>query len=123
MSKLYTVQSGDTLSEIAQDYPGVSYNDIYNANRDLLDNPNEIYPGQELDIPSEPTAETSSEPTAETSSTSEEVNIMKTDWDGDGWADELHKDVNNDGVVDTTYEADYDFNDDGSWDSVTIETV
>ena len=59
MPKIHTVQSGDTLSEIAENYSGVDYQDIYNANRDILDNPNEIYPGQQLDIPSSQ-AETSS---------------------------------------------------------------
>ena len=121
MSKLYTVQSGDTLSEIAEDYSGVSYQDIYNANRDILDNPNEIYPGQKLDIPSsEPTAETSSEPTVETSSISDEANMTELDWDGDGLTDELHFDDNNDGVVDTVLEANYEFDDDGSVDSVSL---
>jgi len=46
----YTVQSGDTLSKIGQHY-GVGWQKIYEANRDKLDSPDKIYPGQELTIP------------------------------------------------------------------------
>lgn len=46
----YTVQSGDTLSKIGQRY-GVGWQKIYEANRDKLDDPDKIYPGQELTIP------------------------------------------------------------------------
>lgn len=48
----YTVQSGDSLSKIGQRY-GVGWQKIYEANRDKLDDPDKIYPGQELVIPSE----------------------------------------------------------------------
>jgi nucleoid-associated protein YgaU len=47
----YTVQSGDNLSKIGSKY-GVSWQAIYDANRDKLDNPDRIFPGQELVIPS-----------------------------------------------------------------------
>lgn len=47
----YTVQSGDNLSKIGKKY-GVSWNDIFEANRDKLSDPDKIYPGQELTIPS-----------------------------------------------------------------------
>lgn len=50
-SNTYTVQSGDSLSKIGAKY-GVSWNDIFEANRDKLDNPDKIFPGQELTIPS-----------------------------------------------------------------------
>ncbi|HUF05640.1 MAG TPA: LysM peptidoglycan-binding domain-containing protein [Aridibacter sp.] len=46
----YTVQSGDTLSGIGSKY-GVSWQDIFEANRDVLDNPDLIHPGQTLKIP------------------------------------------------------------------------
>ena len=49
----YTVKPGDTLSKIAQAQlgdPG-AYTDIFNANRDLLSDPNKIVPGQVLKIP------------------------------------------------------------------------
>jgi nucleoid-associated protein YgaU len=47
---VYTVQSGDTLSGIGQKY-GVAWKDIFEANRDILDNPDLIKPGQDLKIP------------------------------------------------------------------------
>ncbi|MDH3493560.1 MAG: LysM peptidoglycan-binding domain-containing protein [Acidobacteriota bacterium] len=49
-STTYTVQSGDTLSKIGSNY-GVSWNAIFEANRDKLDDPDKIFPGQELNIP------------------------------------------------------------------------
>ncbi len=48
----YTVQSGDSLSKIGSKY-GVSWKQIYEANRDKLDDPDKIFPGQELTIPQE----------------------------------------------------------------------
>ena len=49
----YTVQAGDTLSKIAKEYYGDSgqYRAIYEANRDKLDDPDDIRAGQELRIP------------------------------------------------------------------------
>ena len=49
----YTVQSGDTLSAIAQREYGDAgeWRRIFDANRDQLDNPDLIHPGQELSIP------------------------------------------------------------------------
>lgn len=46
----YTVEAGDNLSKIGQKY-GISWKAIYDANRDLLDDPDLIQPGQELKIP------------------------------------------------------------------------
>lgn len=51
-SSTYTVQSGDNLSKIGAHY-GISWQKIYDANRDKLDNPDKIFPGQELVIPQE----------------------------------------------------------------------
>lgn len=48
----YTVQAGDSLSKIGSHY-GVSWQKIYDANRDKLSDPDKIQPGQELTIPSE----------------------------------------------------------------------
>lgn len=127
MSKLYTVQSGDTLSEIAEDYSGVSYQDIYNANQDILDSPNEIYPGQQLDIPSssQDTAGTASQDTVETASDYDsELSSIGIDWDEDGYADEIHEDYNGDGMIDSSYEVTYDgLDDSGDFDSVTIDSI
>jgi LysM repeat protein len=49
----YTVQSGDTLSKIAKQFYGDAnaYMNIFNANRDKLNDPNKISPGQQLVIP------------------------------------------------------------------------
>lgn len=48
----YTVQSGDSLSKIGAKH-GVSWQKIFEANRDKIDDPDRIFPGQELTIPSE----------------------------------------------------------------------
>ena len=49
----YTVQSGDTLSKISKQFFGDSnkYMTIFNANRDQLNDPDKIKPGQVLKIP------------------------------------------------------------------------
>jgi nucleoid-associated protein YgaU len=49
----YTVKSGDTLGKIAKEHLGdaSAYMDIFNANRDLLEDPDKIKPGQVLKIP------------------------------------------------------------------------
>ena len=46
----HTVKGGDTLSEIGQKY-GVAWRDIFEANRDQLDDPDKIDVGQKLRIP------------------------------------------------------------------------
>ena len=52
-TQTYVVQSGDSLSKIAQKYYGdpALYTKIFEANRDLLKDPNRIQPGQKLRIP------------------------------------------------------------------------
>jgi len=52
-SRSYTVQNGDTLSEIAQHYYGDAnkWRKIYEANRDAIKDPDLIYPGQTFTIP------------------------------------------------------------------------
>lgn len=51
--RTYTVQSGDTLSKIARQFYGNAgqYMKIFNANRDKLQDPDRIQPGQQLIIP------------------------------------------------------------------------
>lgn len=51
--QVYTVQPGDTLSKIAQQFYGATnkYTVIFEANRDVLKDPNVIQPGQKLRIP------------------------------------------------------------------------
>jgi len=52
-SPRHIVKKGDTLSAIAEHYYGDAnkWPKIYDANRDLLHDPDKIYPGQELVIP------------------------------------------------------------------------
>ncbi|MEV0056682.1 transglycosylase family protein [Saccharopolyspora shandongensis] len=45
----YTVQLGDTLSKIGEQF-GVSYHNIAQRNSDIINDPNLIFPGQQLDI-------------------------------------------------------------------------
>ena len=51
--KVHEVQSGDTLSSIAKQHYGEAnaYTRIFDANRPMLNDPDEIYPGQVLIIP------------------------------------------------------------------------
>lgn len=46
----YTVRPGDTLSGIGSKY-GLAWKEIFEANRDVIDNPDVIQPGQVLKIP------------------------------------------------------------------------
>ncbi|HVN44279.1 MAG TPA: LysM peptidoglycan-binding domain-containing protein [Steroidobacteraceae bacterium] len=52
-TQTHVVQSGDTLSKIAEKYYGDAalYTKIFQANRDVLTDPNKIRPGQKLRIP------------------------------------------------------------------------
>ena len=49
----YTVQAGDTLSAISRQFYGNAsqYTKIFEANRNILSDPNKIQPGQDLVIP------------------------------------------------------------------------
>ena len=49
----YTVESGDTLSKIAKEYLGdaMAYPKIFEANREVIKDPDLIYPGQKIRIP------------------------------------------------------------------------
>lgn len=48
----YTVAKGDNLSKIAKHFYGrQDWKRIFDANRDQLDNPDKIHPGQVLRIP------------------------------------------------------------------------
>ena len=51
--RTYTVIEGDTLSGIAKRVYGEAnkWRRIYDANRDVIDDPDLIYPGQNLKIP------------------------------------------------------------------------
>ena len=49
----YEVQKGDSLWKIAEETlgSGARYNEIFEANRPMLNDPDKIYPGQNLRIP------------------------------------------------------------------------
>ncbi|NJO86539.1 MAG: LysM peptidoglycan-binding domain-containing protein [Lewinella sp.] len=49
----HVVEKGESLSKIAEEYLGdpMAYKAIFAANSDTLDDPNKIFPGQELIIP------------------------------------------------------------------------
>ncbi|NNE05744.1 MAG: LysM peptidoglycan-binding domain-containing protein [Xanthomonadales bacterium] len=51
--RTYTVKSGDTLWKISQEMygNGSKYMKIFEANTPMLEDPNKIFPGQELKIP------------------------------------------------------------------------
>ena len=53
-ARTYTVKAGDTLSKIAKEHYGDanSYMKIFDANKDQLNDPDKIKPGQTLKIPS-----------------------------------------------------------------------
>lgn len=52
-AQYHEVQKGDTLGKIAKKYYGDPslYMTIFEANKDLLKDPNKIFPGQKLRIP------------------------------------------------------------------------
>ena len=52
-AEIYEIVSGDTLGAIAKRYYGKAsaYMKIFEANRDIIEDPNKIYPGQKIRIP------------------------------------------------------------------------
>ena len=52
-TEMYTVEKGDTLGKIAERKLGASgrYQEIFEANKPMLNHPDKIYPGQVLRIP------------------------------------------------------------------------
>ena len=52
-AKFHVVKSGDTLSKISKAVYGdpMRYNEIFEANKPMLEHPDKIYPGQTLRIP------------------------------------------------------------------------
>jgi len=58
VEQTYTVVSGDSLSKISKHFYGDAnhWRRIFDANTDILKDPDEIYPGQTLKIPSAPSA-------------------------------------------------------------------
>jgi nucleoid-associated protein YgaU len=50
-SSEYVVKAGDTLGKIAKHFPGMTWQKIFEANRDVIKNPDLIFPGQKFKIP------------------------------------------------------------------------
>jgi nucleoid-associated protein YgaU len=52
-AQYYVVKQGDTLSKLAEEFYGdkMLYPKIFEANEDVLQDPNKIKPGQRLRIP------------------------------------------------------------------------
>ena len=50
----YEIQSGDSLSKIAKNFYGdaMKYKELFAANREVIEDPDKIYPGQKIRIPS-----------------------------------------------------------------------
>ncbi len=53
-SQFYTIESGDTLWGIAAKFlgNGSKYPEIFEANREVMEDPDKIFPGQKIRIPS-----------------------------------------------------------------------
>ena len=49
--EIYEVKAGDSLSKIASKYPGMTWQKIFDANKDTIKNPDLIHPGQKIVIP------------------------------------------------------------------------
>ena len=52
----YTIEKGDTLSKIAQERYGRAgaWREIFEANRDVIEDPDRIFPGQVIKLPNLP---------------------------------------------------------------------
>ena len=61
-TRTYTVHSGDTLSLIAKRFYGnpADWGWLYHENKNVISNPNDIYPGEVLKVPSDPPANAAS---------------------------------------------------------------
>lgn len=82
----YTVKKGDSLWSISKQQlgNGSRWREIYEANKEIIKDPNRIYVGQELRIPDgepapEPTPEPTPDPTPEP--TPEAAHVQRNDWD------------------------------------------
>lgn len=49
--EVYEVKAGDNLSKIAKKYPNMTWQKIFEANKDKIKDPNKILVGQEIIIP------------------------------------------------------------------------
>ena len=53
VERTYTIEKGDTLSKIAKEQLGSAnaWKQIFEANRDVLEDPDRIFPGQVIKLP------------------------------------------------------------------------
>lgn len=53
-TQYYTIEKGDTLYAVAKEFygDGMKYPQIFEANREVIEDPDKIYPGQKIRIPS-----------------------------------------------------------------------
>jgi nucleoid-associated protein YgaU len=53
VEQTYTIRKGDTLSKIAKEHYGSAnaWKQIFEANRDTIDDPDRIFPGQVIKLP------------------------------------------------------------------------
>ncbi len=51
--RFYTIAKGDSLSKIAKEYYGdpMKYKELFEANREVIKDPDLIYPGQQIRVP------------------------------------------------------------------------
>lgn len=51
--RFYTIEKGDSLSKIAKEYYGdpMKYKELFEANREVIKDPDLIYPGQQIRVP------------------------------------------------------------------------
>ena len=77
----HTVKAGDNLSKIAAEYLGDSgrWKEIYEANKDVISNPNAIYVGQTLTIPGTDKPTTPDEPVKPDEPTPEPLKVLSVD--------------------------------------------
>lgn len=52
-TRYYTIEKGDTLYAVAKEFygDGMKYPAIFEANREVIEDPDKIYPGQKIRIP------------------------------------------------------------------------
>lgn len=50
-AETYEIKSGENLSQIAGKYPNMTWQKIYEANKDVIKDPNKVFPGQKIKIP------------------------------------------------------------------------
>jgi LysM repeat protein len=83
-TRTYTVQPGDTLSSIAQRFYGnpADWAYLYQVNSAVISNPNDIYAGEVLKVPSDPPANAASDTVKDASTSSTTLSTSATQLSG-----------------------------------------